>query len=71
MTFYVDRKTYLPLGTRERTRLEVDGRSAWVRSEAVYKVYERLRDTRANRKALRMSPRPRARRVDGPAIFAP
>lgn len=71
MAYYVDRKTYLPLGTRESTRLEIDGRSTRVRSESVYKVYERLRDTRANRELLRMSPHPRARRVDGPAFLAP
>ena len=71
IAFYVDRKTYLPLGTRERTRLEIDGRVASVRSESVYRMYERLPDTAANRKLLRMVPRPAARRSDQPAVLAP
>lgn len=71
MAFYVDPESHLPLGTRERTRLQIDGRSASVRIESVYKVYERLPDTRANRSLLRMSPHPGARRVNGPALFAP
>ena len=69
MAYYVDQETYLPLGTRERTSLEIFGRRARVRTQSVYKLYERLPDTRANRRLLRMGRHPGARRVEGSAIL--
>ena len=71
MAYYVDRETYLPLGTRESGRYKLNGGWSRIRVESRYAVYERLRDTRASRRLLRMGRHPGARRVDGPAILAP